>query len=142
MMFSRSHSFAAPKKTVALLTALLTALGPGMAPAYAAPSPGHTATPIQHLVVIFQENVSFDHYFGTYPSALNPEGEPTFQALPGTPSVNGISGALVSNNPNLSPVNGSGATNPFRLSRAQAATSDQNHNYTPEQMALHGGLID
>ncbi len=25
------------------------------------------ATPIQHLVVIFQENVSFDHYFGTYP---------------------------------------------------------------------------
>ena len=27
----------------------------------------HTATPIKHLVVIFQENVSFDHYFGTYP---------------------------------------------------------------------------
>jgi hypothetical protein len=24
-----------------------------------------TATPIKHLVVIFQENVSFDHYFGT-----------------------------------------------------------------------------
>ena len=28
-----------------------------------------TATPIKHLVVIFQENVSFDHYFGTYPNA-------------------------------------------------------------------------
>ena len=26
-----------------------------------------TATPIKHLVVIFDENVSFDHYFGTYP---------------------------------------------------------------------------
>jgi len=26
-----------------------------------------TTTPIQHLVVIFQENVSFDHYFATYP---------------------------------------------------------------------------
>ena len=25
------------------------------------------ATPIKHVVVIFQENVSFDHYFGTYP---------------------------------------------------------------------------
>ena len=25
------------------------------------------ATPIKHLVVIFQENVSFDHYFATYP---------------------------------------------------------------------------
>ena len=23
---------------------------------------------IQHIVVIFQENVSFDHYFGTYPT--------------------------------------------------------------------------
>ena len=31
-----------------------------------------TATPIKHLVVIFQENVSFDHYFGTYPHATNP----------------------------------------------------------------------
>ena len=30
---------------------------------------GSTATPIKHLVVIFQENVSFDHYFGTYPVA-------------------------------------------------------------------------
>jgi phospholipase C len=28
---------------------------------------GRTTTPIKHLVVIFQENVSFDHYFGTYP---------------------------------------------------------------------------
>src|ERR671937_2403531 len=35
-----------------------------------------TATPIKHLVVIFQENQSFDHYFGTYPRAKNPPGEP------------------------------------------------------------------
>jgi phospholipase C len=35
-----------------------------------------TASPIEHLVVIFQENVSFDHYFATYPVALNPTGEP------------------------------------------------------------------
>jgi phospholipase C len=26
-----------------------------------------TRTPIKHVVVIFQENSSFDHYFGTYP---------------------------------------------------------------------------
>ena len=31
-----------------------------------------TATPVKHLVVIFDENISFDHYFGTYPNALNP----------------------------------------------------------------------
>ena len=26
-------------------------------------------TPIKHVVVIFGENQSFDHYFGTYPNA-------------------------------------------------------------------------
>ena len=46
-----------------------------------------TTTPIKHLVVIFQENVSFDHYFGTYPNAANTAGEPTFHAAPGTPTT-------------------------------------------------------
>jgi phospholipase C len=36
-------------------------------------------------VIIFGENRSFDHYFGTYPNALNPKGEPQFHALPNTP---------------------------------------------------------
>ncbi|HEY0725657.1 MAG TPA: alkaline phosphatase family protein, partial [Pyrinomonadaceae bacterium] len=53
-----------------------------------------TTTPIKHLVVIFQENVSFDHYFGTYPYATNPAGEPSFVAAPNTPSVNGLTPAL------------------------------------------------
>jgi phospholipase C len=35
-----------------------------------------TATPIHHLVVVFEENVSFDHYFGTYPRAANIDGQP------------------------------------------------------------------
>ena len=47
-------------------------------------------TPIEHLVVIFQENISFDHYFATYPVALNSRGEPFFQASDDTPSVNGL----------------------------------------------------
>ena len=42
-----------------------------------------TATPIKHLVVIFGENISFDHYFGTYPNATNPPGEPSFSPLRG-----------------------------------------------------------
>ncbi len=33
-----------------------------------------TTTPIKYVVVIFQENNSFDHYFGTYPHALYPQG--------------------------------------------------------------------
>src|ERR1700722_19927061 len=35
-----------------------------------------TATPIKHVVVIYNENVSFDHHFATYPNAANPSGEP------------------------------------------------------------------
>src|ERR1700742_5208942 len=91
---------------------------------------------IRHIVVIFQENVSFDHYFGTYPNALNPPGEPKFTALPGTPAVNGLTPALLNNNPNLNPANGAGATNPFRLDRSQALTADQSHNYTAEQSSF------
>ena len=40
----------------------------------AAPPP--TLTPIKHIVVIFQENVSFDHYFASYPNAANPRVSP------------------------------------------------------------------
>src|SRR5919201_2524772 len=58
-----------------------------------------TATPIKHVVVIFQENQSFDHYFGTYPRAKNPPGETPFVARPGTPSVNGLTHSLLAANP-------------------------------------------
>jgi phospholipase C len=103
----------------------------------------HTATPIQHLVVIFQENVSFDHYFGTYPYAANPPGEPPFWPQSDTPKVNGLSKELLSNNPNAgNAANGTGAINPFRLSRAQAATADQDHDYMPEQQAFDNGAMD
>jgi phospholipase C len=93
-----------------------------------------TATPIKHLVVIFQENVSFDHYFGTYPNATNPTGEPPFTAAAGTPDVNGLTPALLTANPN--------GVNPMRLDRSEALTCDQNHDYTPEQLAFDHGLMD
>ncbi len=103
------------------------------------------------LVVIFQENVSFDHYFGTYPTALNPSGEPRFKANPDTPTVNGLGtlvagqpdGVLLTHNPNANnPANGSNAINPFRLDRSQASTCDQDHNYGDEQAAFDQGLMD
>ncbi len=93
-----------------------------------------TATPIEHLVVIFQENVSFDHYFATYPNAANPAGEPTFRATPHTPAVNGLTPALLTHNPNTA--------NPTRLDRSEALTCDQDHDYTPEQKAFNGGKMD
>ncbi len=93
-----------------------------------------TTTPIKHLVVIYQENVSFDHYFATYPNAANRPGEPRFTAAEHTPTVNGLSAALLHSNPN--------AANPFRLGRRQAATCDMDHAYTAEQQAADGGLMD
>jgi phospholipase C len=129
-------------KAMAAVTAAAISLMP-VTPAFAKKQVGETATPIKHIVVIFQENVSFDHYFGTYPNAENPFGEPKFKAKKDTPTVNGYSPALLFNNPNaLNAANGTGATNPFRLDRSQALTADQNHNYGPEQAAYHFGLMD
>jgi phospholipase C len=102
-----------------------------------------TATPIKHLIIIFDENESFDHYFGTYPVAKNPQGEPAFNARPFTPPVNGLTFQLLNHNPNFTnPANGAAAANPFRLDRTQAHTSDQDHDYTPEQMAFDDGKMD
>src|SRR5215471_15579138 len=90
--------------------------------------------PIQHLVVIFQENVSFDHYFATYPHAANTDGS-TFNAKAGTPLVNGLfPGGLLDHNPN--------SAQPFRLSALQAATCDQDHNYKDEQASYAAGAMN
>jgi phospholipase C len=127
----------------------------------------HTATPIRHLVVIFQENISFDHYFGTYPFAQNNPGETPFKPSKRTPkSINNLvtpldttnhfvplTGVdLINHNPNSNPAapaapnngrqNGADASNPFRLSPAQAVINDQGHNYTPEQEAYNNFHMD
>lgn len=95
-----------------------------------------TTTPIKHVIVIFQENISFDHYFATYPHATNPVGEPAFHAKAETPRVdNLLSGGLLDENPN--------STQPFRMDTGVASvTCDQNHSYTPEQQADDHGLMD
>ena len=87
------------QKLVATSLASLMFAGTLINPTVAEAQSG-TTTPIKHLVVIFQENISFDHYFGTYPKALNPAGQPRFIAKPGTPAVNGYTDGLLYNNPN------------------------------------------
>ena len=47
--------------------------------------------PIKHLVVIFDENVSFDHYFGTYPKAANTDGTHVHGGDRAPRSVNSLS---------------------------------------------------
>jgi phospholipase C len=116
---------------VAGATILGISMSGAASPTAALPNP---TTPIEHVVVLFPENISFDHYFGTYPKALNGSGEPAFTAAPGTPSVNGLSQALLEDNPN--------ETNPERLGPSEAVTCDQGHSYTPEQKAEDNGLMD
>ena len=101
-----------------------------------------TATPIKHVVVLFDENESFDHYFGTYPYAANTDGT-TFHAKPGTPTVNGLYSKITSSGP-VGPLltSNPNSYNPERLTHSQALTCDQNHGYTPEQEAVNGGKMD
>ncbi|GHK01171.1 phospholipase C [Streptomyces sp. Y2F8-2] len=119
--------------------AALTALGAG-APAWAAAPDGHgtdssTATPIKHVVVLFDENISFDHYFATYPKAANTDGT-KFTASKKTPKdIDTLANAgLLTKNPNQYA--------PKRLTPSQAMTCDQNHAYGPEQYAYNGGKND
>ncbi|MGQ4383524.1 phospholipase C [Streptomyces sp. SAS_270] len=124
----------------ALLGAAALAVAGGAVPAAAASAHGghghgtHTATPIKHVVVIYQENVSFDHYFATYPKAANTDGT-KFKAKAHTPKADNLLNAgLLTKNPNLYA--------PKRLTPAQAMTCDQNHSYGPEQYAADGGKAD
>ncbi len=134
---------------LALLTAIALTVGAGMiaadaqAGAGAAVPASATATPIKHLVVIFQENVSFDHYFATYPFAANTSGirfvaedQVSVNNLINTRGAGG-EGNLITNNPNLA--------NPRRYDPAilnDVLTCDQNHDYTAEQQAFDGGKMD
>jgi phospholipase C len=122
-----------------------------------------TKTQIKHVVVVFGENVSFDHYYGTYPTAANPDaGDPAFTAAAGTPVANTLatplnvnsasfpaiaSPTLLTANPNDNGdagagANGANASNPFRLASLQAETADMGHGYTAEQGAYDNGLMD
>jgi phospholipase C len=112
---------------------------------------------IKHVVIIFQENASFDHYFATYPDAKNTDGV-HFRAHHDTPTVNGLTdgnaqfpervnvglhdfspnqtvGAPTGTNPN-------GAANPFRMTRDQIVTCSNNHDYRGEQLATDAGFMD
>ncbi len=143
-----------------LATGIAGAAPPGGPPGQAKKktNPDSTATPIKHVVVIFQENVSFDHYFGTYPNASGGDGQP-FSARPGTPAVDGLTPATDASipaslrhssdlttalaNPNANP--------PLRLDSSPDGlpgdaggleTCDQDHNYSDEQQSFNGGLMN
>jgi phospholipase C len=117
---------------------------------------GGTRTPIRHVVEIFQENVSFDHYFGTYPQASNSDGQ-AFHALPHTPAVDGLppatsfslppslrhSSNLLTSNPNAAlPQRLDSSATGLAGSAGGQLTCDQDHNYSDEQKAFDNGQMD
>jgi phospholipase C len=137
----------------AVLTAAITALlmqGSAGASPTQQKADSSTTTPIKHVVVIFQENVSFDHYFGTYPKAADTSGQ-WFAAAKHTPSVNGLAntagangqGSLLTNNPNKDAAGNQ--VNPKRLDPSvisDVLQCDQDHSYNDEQKAFDGGAMD
>jgi phospholipase C len=127
-------SDAAPRVPSAATTAR-TAAAPSVPQiAYVKAKEAKTKTPIKHVVVIFDENNSYDHYFGTYPKATN-HGGTKFKAKKGTPkNDNLVTSKNLNANPNL--------YKPFRLGPDQAVTCDQNHAYGAEQLAVNNGAMD
>jgi phospholipase C len=82
-----------------------------------------THSPIKHTIILYQENISFDHYFGTYGHGTN--GIPAGATLTHT---NGTSTW--------------GPYSPTRLSgQTQGATCDVDHGYSDMvKMADHGAM--
>ena len=127
-------SDAAPPRTssatVATSAAALTGGSSASTVAFVNPKKAKTKTPIKHVVVIFDENISYDHYFGTYPKATNKGGGTKFKAKKDTPkNDNLVTSKKLKKNPNL--------YKPFRLGPSEALTCDQNHGYTAEQKAFN-----
>ncbi|WP_274652596.1 alkaline phosphatase family protein [Paenibacillus humicola] len=98
--------------------------------AQAVQAPAGLKSPIKHLVVIYQENRSFDNYFGTYPKA------PGFIALPGTPSANVIPDGAYNLDENGSKVA------PFLFSNQELQTLDVDHSFDDMQKAVDSGKMD
>lgn len=94
-----------------------------------------TKTPIQHLVIIYQENRSFDHYFGIYPKVTNTDStEPRFIPRKNTPTINGLTSALRRLNQN--------SAKPFLLTLDVLSINSPLHFYTTLQQACDSGLMD
>ena len=108
--------------------------GSAMASEFPAAKSLRTKTPIKNLVVLFPENQSFDHYFGTYPRAENLPGEVPFEAAPDTPAVNGLTPETIANNPNL--------VKPYRVGPVDNLPCDPDHEMPEQERAINLGQMN
>ena len=80
-------------------------------------------SPIKHTIIVYQENISFDHYFGTYGRGAN--------GMPAGTKLTHTNGATTYGPYSPSKLNG----------QTQAYTCDVDHGYTDMiQMANHGRM--
>ena len=82
-----------------------------------------TTTPIEHLVVLMQENHSFDNYFGTYPGA---DGIPSGTCMPIDPQA----------------AAGGSCVEPFHLGDNDVLSDDPSHSTTTAWAQYNGGKLD
>lgn len=75
--------------------------------------------PIKHFVYVIQENITFDHYFGTYPGADGIPKDARYAYKPGGPKV----------------------VAPFHLNRT-SIPRDLNHSWQAAHVAYNGGRMD
>ena len=89
-----------------------------------AESDNGTHSPIKHTIILYQENISFDHYFGTYGHGSN--GIPAGSTLTHT--------------------NGTQTWGPYAptqlLGTTQSRTCDVDHSYTDMIRMVNGGAMD
>lgn len=136
------------KRLAAGLVALLLPASPAAAASAPAPVPG--LDKIEHIVVIFLENRSFDNLYGLFPGAngianagaaatqVDKDGKP-YETLPAVMNSNLKPPAPDSRFPNNLP------NKPFLMSRyvgLNQTTGDAVHKFYQEQLQINGGKMD
>ena len=106
-------------RSIAAIAIAGLAFAPGSVAAGPSASPTPT-TPIKHVVVLMQENHTFDNYFGTYPGANGPPASTCMPRDPTTPS--------------------SGCVAPYHLPSRR--TVDLSHGTDVAAVALDNGKLD
>lgn len=112
-----------PFPLAVILLLVIGSVGVFSATASAQDAPVPAQTPIEHLIVLMQENHSFDNYFGTYPGA---DGIPPDACMPVDP-VNDPDGECVK---------------PFRLNGSDVEMADPDHSTSTHEIQYNEGKMD
>ena len=143
MTDSNRRGFLRAVGTAAGATAALTTFPPVIARALSIPAARRTGTlaDVEHIVILTQENRSFDHYFGTL-NGVRGFADRFPIPVPDAPS---IVGKCVWYQPNQSPTGTPAAIAPFRLNTLQQfavmRVEGTPHSWTDAQFAWNEGRM-